>query len=66
MRGHPERYFYFALAEKLGMTVSEMLRKISSSELTEWMAFFKVRAAFEKQQMENPELADEVKAGYDG
>ena len=66
MKGHPERYFYFGLAEKLGMTVKEMLRSMSSTELTEWMAYFKVKAAFEKQAMNNPELENEVKAGYNG
>ncbi len=41
---HPERRFYFALAEKLGMTVGELLRKISSRELTEWAAYYKIKA----------------------
>lgn len=33
----PERQFYFRLAERLGMTVAQLLSSIDSSELTEWM-----------------------------
>jgi hypothetical protein len=43
MRLHPERRFYFALAEKLGMTVGELLGKISSKELTEWSAYYRIK-----------------------
>lgn len=28
------------LAEKLGMTRAELLRRVSSEELTDWMAYF--------------------------
>ena len=34
--------FYFSLALKLGMTVGEMLSKISSHEITEWIAYFRI------------------------
>ena len=54
MKGHPERYFHFALAEKLGMTVRELLKNIGSRELTEWIAYFKVKDAYEKQAMGTP------------
>ncbi len=37
--------FYFSLAESLGMPVGEMLQRMSSKELAEWMAFNRVRAA---------------------
>ena len=37
--------FYFSLAETLGMPVSEMLQRMSSKELAEWMAYNRVRAA---------------------
>jgi len=49
--GHPERRFYFALARELGMTVKELLSKISSRELTEWKAFFEL----ENAEMKNAE-----------
>jgi len=41
---HPERIFYFQLAEMMGCTVGELLDKISTLELTEWRAFLKIRA----------------------
>jgi hypothetical protein len=36
------------LALKLGMPVGEMLSRMSSAELTEWMAFFKLQNEPEK------------------
>lgn len=33
--------FYFMLALRLGMTVEELLCRVSSAELTEWLAFNK-------------------------
>lgn len=36
------RRFYFRLALGLGMTVSELLSRISSSELSEWLAYYSV------------------------
>lgn len=54
---HPERRFYFALAEKLGMTVGELLRRMSSLELTEWMAYYRVKAAEEEQAAMAAKLA---------
>ena len=43
MRRRPERQFYFRLAAHLGgMTVKEMLARIESTELTEWMAYEKI------------------------
>ena len=38
----PGRAFYFKLAQALGMTVKEMLERIDSAEITEWMAYFKL------------------------
>lgn len=35
----PERRFLFRLALGLGMTVAELGQRMSSAELTEWMAF---------------------------
>lgn len=42
--GHPERRFYFELAESLGCTVSELLDRITSAELTEWKALAVIRS----------------------
>jgi hypothetical protein len=38
MRARPERLFYFRLAAHLGYTVGELLARISSYELAEWVA----------------------------
>jgi len=38
----PERLFYFRLALALGVTVQDLLVRISSSELTEWMAYYQM------------------------
>lgn len=39
MKRRPERRFYFRLACHLHMTVGELLARISSRELTEWMIY---------------------------
>ena len=39
MRARPEREFAFRLAAHLGMTVAELLSRISSRELTEWAVY---------------------------
>jgi hypothetical protein len=35
--------FYFHLAEKLGMPVGEMLLRMDSQEITEWIAYFQIQ-----------------------
>ena len=35
----PSRRFYFYLAEKLGMTVYQLLKSLDSQELAEWQAY---------------------------
>ncbi len=42
MRRRPTRQFYFRLAAHLGMTVGELLARVSSRELTEWMVYERV------------------------
>lgn len=42
--GGGETRFYLELAEKLGMTKAELLSRISSHELTEWIVLWKLRA----------------------
>jgi len=39
LRSRPERKFLFKLALALGIPVGEMLRRMTSSELSEWMAY---------------------------
>lgn len=43
--GGGERRFYFALATRLGMTVGQLLNTISSREITEWRALYRVEAS---------------------
>jgi len=43
--------FYFVLAAELGMSVNEIDQRISSKEITEWMAFFHIRQVEEKMAM---------------
>jgi hypothetical protein len=38
----PERRFYFRLALAWGCSVSELLSRTSSAELTEWMAYYRI------------------------
>lgn len=42
MTGRPSREFYFRLAGHLGCTVAELLARITSRELSEWMAYEQV------------------------
>lgn len=39
-----ERRFYLELAEKLGMTKRELLSRVTSHEITEWIVLWKLRA----------------------
>jgi hypothetical protein len=36
--------FVFSLAERLGMTVAELLERIDSTELAEWLAYARLQA----------------------
>lgn len=47
---HPERRAYYELAERLGMGVQEMLDRLSSAEITEWFALWKVRSVEAEQE----------------
>jgi hypothetical protein len=53
----PEAKFHLVLAEALSMTREELLRTMSSAEMTDWMAFFILRGEEreerEKQQALN-------------
>jgi len=39
----PELRFHLELAENLGMTREELLSRMSSKEMTHWMALFAIR-----------------------
>lgn len=42
----------YTLAERLGKTVAEVRRDVSSSEFCEWMGFYEWRAQVERAQAE--------------
>ena len=52
---------YFAMAEKLGCTVGELKRRMSSRELTEWLAFYKIRDVQDRQRVDADKLSADVK-----
>lgn len=43
-KASPETRFYLTLARELGMTKGELLTRMSSYELTEWMALYSMEA----------------------
>lgn len=50
---HPEERFYLKVTERIGgMTRNEMLSRITSDELVDWMALFKIEAFEQKQETE--------------
>ena len=60
---HPERRFYFRLARDLGgLTVGELLARISSAELTEWVAIY----LLENEEAKQREVERQVKSGVRG
>ena len=53
----------FRLAQDLGMTVGELLKRMSSSELTEWQAFYMIQhKAMNPTEGMTPDQVDLVKA----
>ena len=60
---HPERQFYFRLAEVLGCTVAELLERISSRELTEWVAYYRIEAKRTEMERQKHESLDRVRRG---
>ncbi|MDD5533792.1 MAG: hypothetical protein PHC52_13435 [Syntrophales bacterium] len=57
---------YFALAEKLGMTVAELLRRISSREITEWIAYYKIKSMQEQISARGGDISAELRRQYRG
>jgi hypothetical protein len=53
--------FYFSLAEALGMSVADMLSRMSSKELSEWMAYNRVRKV--EYENEAQRIKQESKVG---
>jgi len=55
---------YFRIAETIGMPVCEMLRRVPSTEITEWLIFFKMQ----QEEMERPQkhhtMMDDLKRNY--
>lgn len=51
------------LAEKLGMTVAELLGRISSYELSEWMKYFEIKAKEEERASKRKSLAQVTLGG---
>ena len=46
---NPELAFEFSLAERLGMTVAEMRKRISTNEFAQWVALEELRE-YERQK----------------
>jgi hypothetical protein len=55
-RRNPEAKFHLVLAEALGMTREELLRTMSSTEMTDWMAFFILRGEEREEQQKQQAL----------
>lgn len=48
------------------MTVSEMLSKLDSKELSEWMAFYEIKNKKIKEAKDGPPLEQQMKSGMRG
>lgn len=44
--------FQYSLARELGMTRAELVRRMSVTELLDWMAFFKLEQEDQKREMD--------------
>lgn len=51
----------FALAERLGMTVGELGRRMSSAEVAEWIAFDRIREQARKEEIAAARAANGVR-----
>lgn len=67
--GRPFRYYCFSLAEKLHLTIDELLNKLDSNEISEWMAYdlsktekFQDKIEAERQAKESAEMTGKQKA----
>lgn len=62
------RRFSFSLARELGMTVRQLLASIDSSELSEWVAYFKIEKARanEKGKPSATDITDKLKLAFGG
>ena len=58
-----ERRFCYSLAKELGyVNVDEMLRSITSKQLTEWQAFSKIEAAEMKSSSQSRQSLREMRS----
>lgn len=57
----PELRFYYDLADKKNMLVGEMLKKISSKELTEWVAYYRIKSIENEQDEMNRANRQKIK-----
>ena len=48
---HADKVFSFVLAEKLGMTVTELHDRMTAAELNNWAAFYHARNAYKDDEM---------------
>lgn len=48
------------------MTVSEMLSKMTSLEVSEWMAYYDIKNELAKQAKDGPPLEEQMKNGMRG
>jgi hypothetical protein len=62
----PWRFFCFALARELGMTVRQLLQTIDSRELTEWAAFFKVEDEKTNPKPKKQDVSEKIKGFFRG
>ena len=62
------RRFSFSLARELGMTVRQLLASIDSSELSEWVAYFKIEKSKldEKRKPSATHITDKLKMAFGG
>lgn len=49
---NPRKFNTFYLAHELGMTVEQLEATMTEAEFAEWMAFFAVKAQYDKQASE--------------
>jgi len=55
---------YFRIAETLGMPVKKLLEEITSSEITEWHAYFNIQEKQMKQPGKERELLEKAKKAH--
>ena len=62
LSGHSEWRFYFDLAFEFKMPVRELLKRMTSRELTWWKVYGEVRHLEEKNPQKSADILQELKA----